>query len=95
MEGWDTDNDGVADTLPTGEDVDGDGLDDGYDQDTTSPEPTNGTTPTDYPDLDNPGGDRDWRQGKDNDNDGVPDVTDLDDELTDGHTGHGREPRWR
>jgi len=62
LEGWDTDNDGVADTVPSGVDSDNDGLDDAYDQDTSSPEPTNGTTPESYPDLDNPGGDRDWRE---------------------------------
>ncbi|NPA90626.1 MAG: DUF11 domain-containing protein, partial [Chloroflexi bacterium] len=62
LEGWDTDNDGVADTTPSGTDADGDGLDDAYDNDTTAVNPTNGTTPSSYPDLDDPGGDRDWRE---------------------------------
>ncbi|NPA94589.1 MAG: tandem-95 repeat protein [Thermodesulfobacteria bacterium] len=80
VEGWDTDNDGKADTLLSGVDSDGDGLDDAYDNDDTQINPTNGTVPTDYPDLDNPGGDMDWRQGLDSDNDGVADTEDLDDD---------------
>ena len=65
IEGWDTNDDGVADTLPTGNDADNDGLDDAYDTvDNTTAENngTNNTNPTSYPDNNNPGGDRDWRQ---------------------------------
>ncbi len=65
VEGWDTNNDGTADTTAGGNDVDHDGLDDAYDQDTTQINPTNGQTAADFPDLDNPGGDRDWREAID------------------------------
>jgi len=80
LEGWDTDNDGVADTILSGNDADNDGLDDAYDNDDTQINPTNGQVPTDFPDLDNPGGDRDWRQAIDTDNDGIPDIVDIDDD---------------
>ncbi len=63
LEGWDTDNDGTADTVPVGADADNDGLDDAYDADDTQINPTNGQTPSSFPDLDNSGNDRDWRQG--------------------------------
>ncbi|NPA51001.1 MAG: hypothetical protein GXO02_05170, partial [Epsilonproteobacteria bacterium] len=66
LEGWDRDNDGKADVTPKGEDIDNDGLDDGYDNNTTKVNPTNNTTPQSYPDLDNPGNDRDWREGPPN-----------------------------
>jgi len=62
LEGWDTDNDGTANTVPSGIDLDGDGLDDAYDADNTATNPTNGQQPSSFPDLDNPGLDRDWRQ---------------------------------
>jgi len=78
LEGWDTDNDGTADTVPQNLDSDGDGLDDAFDNDDTQINPTNGTTPSSYPDLDNPGGDRDWREALDRDDDGVGDNVDLD-----------------
>ncbi|MDY7395986.1 gliding motility-associated C-terminal domain-containing protein [Aureibaculum sp. 2210JD6-5] len=81
LEGWDTDNDGTANTVPLNADADGDGLDNAFDDDNASPDPTNGgTLPTDFPDLDTPGGDRDWREALDIDwdNDGVNDAADLD-----------------
>ena len=61
LEGWDTDNNGVANTTPSGGDVDHDGLDNAYDSDDTQINPTNGQTPLSFPDLDALGGDRDWR----------------------------------
>src|SRR5690606_38750129 len=60
-----------------------DGLLDGYDNDPTQINPANGTTPASYPDVNNPGNDRDWRDpvpGVDHDNDGIPDITDIDDD---------------
>ncbi len=83
LEGWDADNSG---TINGGEpayvgttDTDNDGLLDEYDA-VVGPEPTNGTTPTSYPDVNNPGDDRDWRQSGDADGDGVLDITDVDDD---------------
>ncbi len=83
IEGWDTNGNGV---ISGGErtggttDADGDGLFDGWDNDNTAVNPTNGTTPLSYPDVNNPGGDRDWRQVGDRDNDGVGNQVDLDDD---------------
>ena len=68
-------------------DADGDGLHDDFDNVITSTsDPLNATNnnqlPTDQPDTDPVGGDRDWREisAQDKDNDGIPDVTDLDDD---------------
>lgn len=83
IEGWDINNSGTitgTEKIFLGVDVDNDGLDDGFDSNTSGVNPTNGTTPTSYPDVDKPGGDRDWREILDHDNDGVTDVTDLDDD---------------
>jgi len=81
VEAWDTDNNGTPDTVYSDEDTDNDGLDDAYDNDDTQINPTNnGQVPTDFPDFDNPGGDRDWRQAFDDDNDGIADSADLDDD---------------
>jgi large repetitive protein len=81
LEGWDTNNDGNADTTPSGNDADGDGLDDNYDVNDAAVNPTNGTTPTSYPNLDNAGSpERDWREGQDNDGDGIANSADLDDD---------------
>ena len=57
LEGWDTDNDGVADTSPAGTDTDNDGLDDNFDNivgpnDTTNVT-DNGKSSSFYPNLDN------------------------------------------
>ena len=80
IEAYDTDNNGVANTVPAGSDADNDGLDDAFDANDALINPTNGQTPSSFPDLDNPGGDRDWRQGFDTDGDGVPDTVDQDDD---------------
>jgi hypothetical protein len=60
-------------------DADGDGLLDGYDNNTGAVNPTNGTLPTQYP-MNDGGPNRDWRQAADSDKDGVPDFIDLDDD---------------
>ncbi len=84
IEGYDTNNDGVANTLPSGLDVDNDGLDNAFDADgktstNAGKADNNGQLPTDpFPDNANVGGDRDWRQAKDSDGDGVADSNDLD-----------------
>ena len=67
IEGWDFNNDGIADTIALNLDSDNDGLDDAYDTDNTLVNPTNGQIPTDFPNLDTPEGDvddvdRDWRE---------------------------------
>ncbi|MCF6347986.1 MAG: gliding motility-associated C-terminal domain-containing protein, partial [Flavobacteriaceae bacterium] len=87
LEGWDTNNDGLitppGESASTGGDGDNDGLDNGFDADNINLDPTNGgQLPTDFPDLDTPGGEPDWREALDIDwdNDGVDDPTDLDDD---------------
>jgi gliding motility-associated-like protein len=82
LEGWDTNNDGTAETVPSNGDADGDGLDNAYDADDTQINPTNGQTPASFPDLDTPGGEPDWREALDidNDNDGIDDPIDIDDD---------------
>lgn len=84
IEGWDTNGNGVIDggeiAFVGTTDADGDGLLNEYDADDVNPEPTNGTTPTSYPDVNAPGDDRDWRQSGDADNDGVLDLVDADDD---------------
>ncbi|MEN9441837.1 MAG: hypothetical protein RLZ33_1914, partial [Bacteroidota bacterium] len=63
IEGWDTDGNGIANTLPIGTDVDNDGLDDAYDVNDALVNPTNGTTPTSYPNVSISGTpERDWRE---------------------------------
>lgn len=66
LEGWDTNGNGIIDgseTAYTGTtDADGDGLLDEYDSNDALINPSNGTTPASYPDAQNPGGDKDWRQ---------------------------------
>ncbi|MEM6346250.1 MAG: T9SS type A sorting domain-containing protein [Bacteroidota bacterium] len=65
IEGYDLSNDGVANTLPSGIDADGDGLDDAFDQiisSTTIFNPGNGDqTPLDFPAAANNPSDRAWR----------------------------------
>ena len=77
-EGWDIDGDGTPETVPSNSDADGDGLDDAFDNDDAVSDPTNGQVPTDFPDVQQPGGNLDWRQGNDIDGDGVNDDVDLD-----------------
>ncbi len=64
VEGWDTNGNGIIDgTEKAGgaADTDNDGLLDGWDNNLVSYSPANGTTPASYPDISNPGADRDWR----------------------------------
>ncbi|QLG46322.1 T9SS type B sorting domain-containing protein [Costertonia aggregata] len=81
----DADNDGIIDAVNF-TDTDGDGLADIFDTVSGTTNPTNATnggqTPSDQPDTDPIDGDRDWREGatQDTDQDGIPDVTDLDDD---------------
>ncbi len=63
VEGWDMDNDRNPDTPYTGTDADLDGLDDAFDNNNNLADPTNGNqTAYNFPDMDTPGGDRDWRE---------------------------------
>lgn len=86
LEGWDTDNDGIADTTPTGNDSDNDGIDDAFDADATSSTnnggPSNGgSTPNTFPNLDEDStAELDWREPQDHDGDGVNDNEDPDDD---------------
>ena len=82
IEGWDNDNDGIPETVASGSDADQDGLDDSYDTNDAAINPTNGTTPTSYPNLKNPATtERDWRELTiDSDKDGISDILDLDDD---------------
>ena len=97
LEGWDTNNDGIANFNPTGGDTDGDGLDNGFDL-VVGPDPTNGgQTASTFPDLDTPGGEPDWREPLDIDwdNDGIDDPIDLDDDndgITDIVESFGNDP---
>ncbi|MDY8138915.1 DUF6923 family protein, partial [Aquimarina sp. 2201CG5-10] len=67
IEAYDTDDDGVANTIPANADADADGLDDNFDVDGTSTTdvggPTNGgqTAGNPFPDTDSPGGEPNWR----------------------------------
>ncbi|MGJ8716551.1 MAG: hypothetical protein ACSHXG_15740, partial [Maribacter stanieri] len=74
-EGFDVDNDGTPDTVPSNTDVDNDGLDDAFDGDTTGYGDPNGTPTTTDPatDLNNTDGadEPDYRD-TDDDNDGLP-----------------------
>ena len=80
-------NNGVSGGLT---DADGDGLLDGYDNNTASPDATNGTTANSYPNIDGGTAERDWREiantdnsaggnttDIDDDNDGIPDITEC------------------
>ena len=87
LEGWDTNGNGIINGSEKAyvgtTDTDGDGLLDEYDAVsgiTTVNNVTNNTTPAFYPDVNNPGGNRDWRQAQDWDKDGIADITDLDDD---------------
>ncbi len=68
-EGWDTDNDGASNVIPFESDTDMDGLDNAFDNEIRGDEnsspflnASNDMTPFDFPDWDNPEGDRDWRE---------------------------------
>jgi len=85
IEAYDTDRDGVANTLPSGTDSDNDGLDDGYDtvdgRNSSTNVTNSGQTSESFPDDDNPfTPERDWREFSDNDGDGIPDEIDVDDD---------------
>lgn len=90
VEGHDSDGNGQADSgspANTGvsggtTDADNDGLYDGWDNNTSSTDPTNsGLNPTSHPDTTSAaGGDRDWREVKDTDGDGIGDNIDIDDD---------------
>jgi len=87
LEGYDTDNDQVANTVPAGLDSDGDGLDDNFDI-VVGPNSTNNVyndqDANDFPDVSTSGltSERDWREANtlDADFDGIPDATDIDDD---------------
>ncbi len=87
LEGWDTDNDQVANTVPAGLDSDGDGLDNAYDL-ITGPNATTNVYNTqdanDFPDVSTAAQttQRDWREANilDADFDGIADGTDIDDD---------------
>lgn len=66
IEGWDLDGDGE---IGAGEvsyigstDSDGDGLLNEYDSDISNPNPSDNKSSTSFPDANNPGNDRDWRE---------------------------------
>jgi hypothetical protein len=87
LEGWDTDNDGTADTSPAGTDTDNDGLDDNFDAvsgiNSGLNVSNNGQTSESFPDNDNSSTpERDWREFSDNDkdSDGIVDDIDIDDD---------------
>ena len=83
IEGYDTNNDKVADIAISGLDTDADGLDDVFDNVNGINPSTNvtngGQTSDDFPNLDQPlTAERDWREKLDTDGDGVADFFDVD-----------------
>ncbi|WP_035088216.1 DUF7507 domain-containing protein, partial [Aquimarina muelleri] len=64
VEAYDINNDGVADTTPSFLDSDNDGLDNNFDVNDASLDPTNGgqTATNPFPDTDSPGGEANWRE---------------------------------
>ena len=85
LEAWDINNDGVADTTPSGTDTDNDGLDDNFDNVPGSNNTTNitngGESSGSFPNQDIPTTtERDWRESgiNDSDGDGVVDIIDID-----------------
>jgi hypothetical protein len=90
IEGHDTDGDELADAgspsntgVPGGNtDVDNDGLLDGFDNNTSSNDATNGGLQgNSHPNFTNPlTTERDWREIADRDNDGISDAQDIDDD---------------
>ncbi|OFY73185.1 MAG: hypothetical protein A2265_02280 [Bacteroidetes bacterium RIFOXYA12_FULL_33_9] len=85
VECYDTDDDGVSNTLATGVDTDGDGLDNAFDGNVGYNATDGGELPTDYPNVVIPlTAERDWRE-VDTDRDGYLDSLD-DDKDNDGIT---------
>ncbi len=89
LEGWDTNNNGSANTSPAGTDTDGDGLDDNFDNivgpNLTTNITNNGQTSASFPNLDEAGTTTpDWREApfdpNDIDGDGIDNATDIDDD---------------
>ncbi len=83
IEGYDMNNDKVADISISGLDTDSDGLDDVFDNVNGINPSTNvtngGQTSDDFPNLDQPlTAERDWREKLDTDGDGVADFFDVD-----------------
>lgn len=63
IEGYDANSDGVAELVPLLSDSDNDGLDDAFDNDDSTVNPTNGQTPQSFPNFDNVDNpERDWRE---------------------------------
>ena len=100
IEAWDNDGNDVingSEKTPGLVDADADGLDDGFDTNTASVNPTNGQTPVSFPNIEvgaPGGGDRDWREIEltDTDGDGIADTYDLDDDndgISDTNEGAG------
>ena len=87
LEGWDVNGNGSINGVERNYsgtiDTDGDGLLDQYDDVndiTLVGNVSNNTSPTTYPDINNPGNNMDWREWQDADKDGVADMNDIDDD---------------
>ncbi|MGD1847058.1 MAG: FG-GAP-like repeat-containing protein, partial [Salibacteraceae bacterium] len=100
IEAYDLNNNGIANTSPSGNDTDGDGLDNSFDNQGTvnaTTNPTNGGQDAlDFPNLDNTAtNERDWREINDLDGDGIADALDLDtdnDGIPDANESNGNDP---
>ncbi|CAM1333597.1 gliding motility-associated C-terminal domain-containing protein [Tenacibaculum aestuariivivum] len=63
IEAWDLNNDGIPETTALNLDTDNDGLDDAFDTNNNSVNPTNNQTPTFFPNVDNTDTpEKDWRE---------------------------------
>ena len=67
LEAWDTNDDGIAESIASNSDSDDDGIDNAFDSDGSSATNTGGATnggtvPADYPNLDGGTSERDWRE---------------------------------
>ncbi len=83
LEGWDTDNNGTANVVPSGFDNDADGLDNAFDVNDIVWYPNNLQSPTSFPNMDFIStSERDWREAGflDTDNDNIADSFDIDDD---------------
>lgn len=85
LEAYDTDGNFILNTLPSGNDTDGDGLDNNYDlvngANPTTNASNNGQTANSFPNVTTaPSAERDWREVNDHDDDGIQDFLDLDDD---------------